>query len=127
MNKQTCKIKRNIGVLLLKNNNYEEALNMWQEVKELEKELYGEDSLQVGKTFKIIGTIYIISEIFDEAQEYLEDAYKTVSYTHLTLPTILLVQISVVAVTLKKKTIKKTRGQRTNRHQSRCTVVHINV
>eukprot|EP00831_Metopus_contortus_P069023 TRINITY_DN61899_c0_g1_i1.p2 TRINITY_DN61899_c0_g1~~TRINITY_DN61899_c0_g1_i1.p2 ORF type:complete len:117 (+),score=20.66 TRINITY_DN61899_c0_g1_i1:139-489(+) len=27
-----------------------------------------------------------------------------VSYTHLTLPTILLVQISVVAVTLKKKT-----------------------
>eukprot|EP00831_Metopus_contortus_P004962 TRINITY_DN11854_c0_g1_i4.p1 TRINITY_DN11854_c0_g1~~TRINITY_DN11854_c0_g1_i4.p1 ORF type:complete len:121 (+),score=63.43 TRINITY_DN11854_c0_g1_i4:66-428(+) len=31
---------------------------------------------------------------------------RTVSYTHLTLPTILLVQISVVAVSLKKK--KKT-------------------
>eukprot|EP00831_Metopus_contortus_P038083 TRINITY_DN29985_c0_g1_i2.p3 TRINITY_DN29985_c0_g1~~TRINITY_DN29985_c0_g1_i2.p3 ORF type:complete len:108 (+),score=49.96 TRINITY_DN29985_c0_g1_i2:47-370(+) len=29
---------------------------------------------------------------------------KPVSYTHLTLPTILLVQISVVAVSLKKKT-----------------------
>eukprot|EP00831_Metopus_contortus_P034926 TRINITY_DN27810_c0_g1_i3.p2 TRINITY_DN27810_c0_g1~~TRINITY_DN27810_c0_g1_i3.p2 ORF type:complete len:115 (+),score=28.82 TRINITY_DN27810_c0_g1_i3:325-669(+) len=29
--------------------------------------------------------------------------YNAVSYTHLTLPTILLVQISVVAVSLKKK------------------------
>eukprot|EP00831_Metopus_contortus_P061081 TRINITY_DN52955_c0_g1_i1.p1 TRINITY_DN52955_c0_g1~~TRINITY_DN52955_c0_g1_i1.p1 ORF type:complete len:131 (-),score=21.26 TRINITY_DN52955_c0_g1_i1:52-444(-) len=29
--------------------------------------------------------------------------FQTVSYTHLTLPTILLVQISVVAVSLKKK------------------------
>eukprot|EP00831_Metopus_contortus_P013551 TRINITY_DN15503_c0_g1_i1.p1 TRINITY_DN15503_c0_g1~~TRINITY_DN15503_c0_g1_i1.p1 ORF type:complete len:275 (-),score=46.65 TRINITY_DN15503_c0_g1_i1:78-902(-) len=33
---------------------------------------------------------------------------KTVSYTHLTLPTILLVQISVVAVSLKKKKKQKT-------------------
>eukprot|EP00831_Metopus_contortus_P081074 TRINITY_DN8445_c0_g1_i1.p1 TRINITY_DN8445_c0_g1~~TRINITY_DN8445_c0_g1_i1.p1 ORF type:complete len:159 (+),score=34.91 TRINITY_DN8445_c0_g1_i1:63-539(+) len=33
----------------------------------------------------------------------------TVSYTHLTLPTILLVQISVVAVSLKKKKKKKRR------------------
>eukprot|EP00831_Metopus_contortus_P075081 TRINITY_DN6869_c0_g1_i2.p1 TRINITY_DN6869_c0_g1~~TRINITY_DN6869_c0_g1_i2.p1 ORF type:complete len:177 (-),score=37.26 TRINITY_DN6869_c0_g1_i2:61-591(-) len=32
----------------------------------------------------------------------------TVSYTHLTLPTILLVQISVVAVSLKKKKKKRT-------------------
>eukprot|EP00831_Metopus_contortus_P085157 TRINITY_DN9835_c0_g1_i2.p5 TRINITY_DN9835_c0_g1~~TRINITY_DN9835_c0_g1_i2.p5 ORF type:complete len:108 (-),score=17.13 TRINITY_DN9835_c0_g1_i2:98-421(-) len=32
----------------------------------------------------------------------------TVSYTHLTLPTILLVQISVVAVSLKKKKNKFT-------------------
>eukprot|EP00831_Metopus_contortus_P049392 TRINITY_DN4076_c0_g1_i2.p2 TRINITY_DN4076_c0_g1~~TRINITY_DN4076_c0_g1_i2.p2 ORF type:complete len:110 (+),score=36.57 TRINITY_DN4076_c0_g1_i2:18-347(+) len=31
----------------------------------------------------------------------------SVSYTHLTLPTILLVQISVVAVSLKKKTNKE--------------------
>eukprot|EP00831_Metopus_contortus_P050119 TRINITY_DN420_c0_g1_i8.p1 TRINITY_DN420_c0_g1~~TRINITY_DN420_c0_g1_i8.p1 ORF type:complete len:154 (+),score=13.98 TRINITY_DN420_c0_g1_i8:117-578(+) len=45
----------------------------------------------------------------------------TVSYTHLTLPTILLVQISVVAVSLKKKK-KKVRRQikdkkMTNRQQ----------
>eukprot|EP00831_Metopus_contortus_P034380 TRINITY_DN27418_c0_g1_i2.p1 TRINITY_DN27418_c0_g1~~TRINITY_DN27418_c0_g1_i2.p1 ORF type:complete len:161 (-),score=47.81 TRINITY_DN27418_c0_g1_i2:83-565(-) len=35
------------------------------------------------------------------------DTLNSVSYTHLTLPTILLVQISVVAVSLKKKTKKK--------------------
>eukprot|EP00831_Metopus_contortus_P023904 TRINITY_DN2097_c0_g1_i3.p2 TRINITY_DN2097_c0_g1~~TRINITY_DN2097_c0_g1_i3.p2 ORF type:complete len:172 (+),score=25.22 TRINITY_DN2097_c0_g1_i3:247-762(+) len=33
-------------------------------------------------------------------------SWKAVSYTHLTLPTILLVQISVVAVSLKKKNIQ---------------------
>eukprot|EP00831_Metopus_contortus_P068185 TRINITY_DN60937_c0_g1_i1.p1 TRINITY_DN60937_c0_g1~~TRINITY_DN60937_c0_g1_i1.p1 ORF type:complete len:114 (-),score=14.12 TRINITY_DN60937_c0_g1_i1:23-364(-) len=33
----------------------------------------------------------------------LTNLFNTVSYTHLTLPTILLVQISVVAVSLKKK------------------------
>ena len=37
------------------------------------------------------------------------DGYGAVSYTHLTLPTSDLVQISVVAVSLKKKTIKITR------------------
>eukprot|EP00831_Metopus_contortus_P002134 TRINITY_DN10792_c0_g1_i5.p2 TRINITY_DN10792_c0_g1~~TRINITY_DN10792_c0_g1_i5.p2 ORF type:complete len:121 (+),score=21.17 TRINITY_DN10792_c0_g1_i5:157-519(+) len=37
----------------------------------------------------------------------------TVSYTHLTLPTILLVQISVVAVSLKKKK-KNNNQQKTN-------------
>ena len=33
---------------------------------------------------------------------------RAVSYTHLTLPTKRIVEISVVAVTLKKKTKKKT-------------------
>eukprot|EP00831_Metopus_contortus_P014999 TRINITY_DN16228_c0_g2_i1.p1 TRINITY_DN16228_c0_g2~~TRINITY_DN16228_c0_g2_i1.p1 ORF type:complete len:131 (+),score=48.89 TRINITY_DN16228_c0_g2_i1:3-395(+) len=39
-----------------------------------------------------------------------------VSYTHLTLPTILLVQISVVAVSLKKK---KTRRSRTREQKNK--------
>eukprot|EP00831_Metopus_contortus_P021321 TRINITY_DN19511_c0_g1_i1.p1 TRINITY_DN19511_c0_g1~~TRINITY_DN19511_c0_g1_i1.p1 ORF type:complete len:124 (+),score=24.61 TRINITY_DN19511_c0_g1_i1:110-481(+) len=39
-------------------------------------------------------------------RELIEDTRISVSYTHLTLPTILLVQISVVAVSLKKKRIK---------------------
>eukprot|EP00831_Metopus_contortus_P027149 TRINITY_DN22914_c0_g1_i3.p2 TRINITY_DN22914_c0_g1~~TRINITY_DN22914_c0_g1_i3.p2 ORF type:complete len:140 (+),score=46.39 TRINITY_DN22914_c0_g1_i3:131-550(+) len=36
----------------------------------------------------------------------VSSVYQAVSYTHLTLPTILLVQISVVAVSLKKKNEK---------------------
>eukprot|EP00831_Metopus_contortus_P029925 TRINITY_DN24585_c0_g1_i4.p1 TRINITY_DN24585_c0_g1~~TRINITY_DN24585_c0_g1_i4.p1 ORF type:complete len:182 (-),score=75.66 TRINITY_DN24585_c0_g1_i4:1-492(-) len=38
-----------------------------------------------------------------EIERLKEDNSRAVSYTHLTLPTILLVQISVVAVSLKKK------------------------
>eukprot|EP00831_Metopus_contortus_P013214 TRINITY_DN15344_c0_g1_i1.p1 TRINITY_DN15344_c0_g1~~TRINITY_DN15344_c0_g1_i1.p1 ORF type:complete len:101 (+),score=32.05 TRINITY_DN15344_c0_g1_i1:103-405(+) len=41
-----------------------------------------------------------------------------VSYTHLTLPTILLVQISVVAVSLKKKKRIKTQVWRTENEQN---------
>eukprot|EP00831_Metopus_contortus_P023678 TRINITY_DN20847_c0_g1_i2.p1 TRINITY_DN20847_c0_g1~~TRINITY_DN20847_c0_g1_i2.p1 ORF type:complete len:120 (+),score=18.00 TRINITY_DN20847_c0_g1_i2:178-537(+) len=37
-----------------------------------------------------------------------------VSYTHLTLPTILLVQISVVALSLQKKTLNQLAGSPTN-------------
>eukprot|EP00831_Metopus_contortus_P035331 TRINITY_DN28145_c0_g1_i1.p1 TRINITY_DN28145_c0_g1~~TRINITY_DN28145_c0_g1_i1.p1 ORF type:complete len:119 (-),score=35.50 TRINITY_DN28145_c0_g1_i1:35-391(-) len=39
-----------------------------------------------------------------DLKKYCGGTFKAVSYTHLTLPTILLVQISVVAVSLKKKT-----------------------
>eukprot|EP00831_Metopus_contortus_P048648 TRINITY_DN39783_c0_g1_i3.p2 TRINITY_DN39783_c0_g1~~TRINITY_DN39783_c0_g1_i3.p2 ORF type:complete len:162 (-),score=37.65 TRINITY_DN39783_c0_g1_i3:41-526(-) len=45
-----------------------------------------------------------------------EDRAITVSYTHLTLPTILLVQISVVAVSLKKKN-----KQQSNTYESNTT------
>eukprot|EP00831_Metopus_contortus_P009917 TRINITY_DN13831_c0_g1_i1.p1 TRINITY_DN13831_c0_g1~~TRINITY_DN13831_c0_g1_i1.p1 ORF type:complete len:527 (+),score=100.97 TRINITY_DN13831_c0_g1_i1:232-1581(+) len=47
----------------------------------------------------------IILEILKNSSDYVveESATASVSYTHLTLPTILLVQISVVAVSLKKK------------------------
>eukprot|EP00831_Metopus_contortus_P034667 TRINITY_DN27625_c0_g1_i1.p1 TRINITY_DN27625_c0_g1~~TRINITY_DN27625_c0_g1_i1.p1 ORF type:complete len:227 (-),score=61.63 TRINITY_DN27625_c0_g1_i1:54-734(-) len=43
---------------------------------------------------------------------YAFDPFVAVSYTHLTLPTILLVQISVVAVSLKKKKKKKIKIKR---------------
>lgn len=86
MNKQTCKIKRNVSLLMLKANQYEEALNELLEVevckyflillKELEKNLYGEDSVQLGKTYKIIGTLNIITEKAEEAKQYLQMAYK---------------------------------------------------
>ncbi len=76
MNKQTCKIKRNISLLMLKANMYQDALTELTAVEELEKCLYGEDSVKLGKTYKIIGTLYIITESPEEARQYLMQAYK---------------------------------------------------
>lgn len=83
MNKQTCKIKRNISLLMLKANKYQDALSELGAVEvfiilfqELEKNLYGEDSVKLGKTYKIIGTLHIITESPEEAKEYLTLAYK---------------------------------------------------
>eukprot|EP00825_Cyclidium_porcatum_P029250 TRINITY_DN31280_c0_g1_i2.p2 TRINITY_DN31280_c0_g1~~TRINITY_DN31280_c0_g1_i2.p2 ORF type:complete len:192 (-),score=42.45 TRINITY_DN31280_c0_g1_i2:39-614(-) len=57
----------------------------------------------------------------DDDVEFIFDIYvKAVSYTHLTLPTICSVQISVVAVSLKKKKIKHIKdgvGQETSDKQ----------
>eukprot|EP00831_Metopus_contortus_P006822 TRINITY_DN12611_c0_g1_i2.p2 TRINITY_DN12611_c0_g1~~TRINITY_DN12611_c0_g1_i2.p2 ORF type:complete len:180 (-),score=54.41 TRINITY_DN12611_c0_g1_i2:202-741(-) len=75
MNKKTCKIKRNISLLMLKDNQYQEALDELLEVEELEKHLYGEDNIQLGKTYKIIGTLYIITKSGEQAAQYLSQAY----------------------------------------------------
>ena len=76
VDKKTCKVKRNVALLLLKANRYDEALDELAEVEELEKTLYGETSVQIGKTFKVIGTLYIISNKPVEAREYLLRASK---------------------------------------------------
>eukprot|EP00831_Metopus_contortus_P007151 TRINITY_DN12734_c0_g1_i5.p1 TRINITY_DN12734_c0_g1~~TRINITY_DN12734_c0_g1_i5.p1 ORF type:complete len:156 (+),score=33.61 TRINITY_DN12734_c0_g1_i5:664-1131(+) len=59
------------------------------------------------KTTQCTLTIFLICYSIDPKQFQQRSSIKAVSYTHLTLPTILLVQISVVAVSLKKKK-KKT-------------------
>eukprot|EP00831_Metopus_contortus_P067315 TRINITY_DN6005_c0_g1_i3.p2 TRINITY_DN6005_c0_g1~~TRINITY_DN6005_c0_g1_i3.p2 ORF type:complete len:125 (-),score=30.79 TRINITY_DN6005_c0_g1_i3:92-466(-) len=59
-----------------------------------------EEIANVGYEFNGCPTISFSASIFTEEIKGLPVA---VSYTHLTLPTILLVQISVVAVSLKKK------------------------
>ena len=38
--------------------------------------MYGEDSIKLGKTYKIIGTLNIITEKQEEAKQYLSLAYK---------------------------------------------------
>ena len=38
--------------------------------------MYGENSIKIAKTYKIIGTLYIITEKIEEAKEYLIRAYK---------------------------------------------------
>ena len=45
VDKRTCKVKRNISLLYLKSNRYDEALEELKEVEELEKTLYGDHSV----------------------------------------------------------------------------------
>ena len=80
---RTCKIKRNVALVYLRGNKFEEALRELKEVEDLERLLYGETSAQLAKTQKIIGTLMIImkssynSEAVsaDDAREYLMQAH----------------------------------------------------
>ena len=60
VDKKTCKIKWDIALLLLKASKYNEALDEVLAVEEQEKNLYGDSSLQIGWTNKLIGTLYIL-------------------------------------------------------------------
>lgn len=74
IDKKTCKIKRDIALLLLKSNQYDDALNEVIQVEERERSLYGETSLQLGRTYKLIGTLYILRKKQNEAKIYLQKA-----------------------------------------------------
>ncbi len=88
--KKTIKIKRMISLALLRNNKNEEALSELLEtevntspililaysIKELEKKFYGDDSVQVAKTQKIIGTLYLVRNQFFDSKRYLQKAKK---------------------------------------------------
>jgi tetratricopeptide (TPR) repeat protein len=74
VDKKTTKIKRDIALLLLKANKYDEALNEVIQVEEHERSLYGETSLQLGRTYKLIGTLYILRRMQNEAKAYLQKA-----------------------------------------------------
>ena len=52
---RTCKIKRNVALVYLRGNKFEDALRELKEVETLENILYGETSPQKAKTQKIIG------------------------------------------------------------------------
>lgn len=47
-----------------------------KEVEELEKTLYGDSSVQLGKTYKVIGTLFIINNNPSEARDYLMRAHQ---------------------------------------------------
>jgi len=47
--------------------------------QEIEGEVYGENSLEVAKTAKIVGTIHILSQNFDRASRYLAQSFKIFS------------------------------------------------
>ena len=59
---KTCKVKRNISLLCLKSDQNEAALDELRQVEDLERTLYGETSTQLGKTYKVIGTIHLLNK-----------------------------------------------------------------
>ncbi|KAL4465298.1 hypothetical protein ABPG74_002012 [Tetrahymena malaccensis] len=74
--KKVIKVKRQISMILLKNNQHDAALEELQEIEELESKVYGENSVQVAKTLRIIGTIKILTQGINEAQKYFSKAMK---------------------------------------------------
>jgi len=68
---KTCKVKRNISLLCLKSDQNEAALDELRQVEDLERTLYGETSTQLGKTYKVIGTIHLLNKNYQEARDYL--------------------------------------------------------
>lgn len=74
VDKNTTKIKRDIALLHLKANQYDEALNEVIQVEDQERQLFGETSLQLGRTYKLIGTLYILRHKQAEAKVYLQKA-----------------------------------------------------
>lgn len=57
VDKRTCKVKRNIALIHIRMENYPDALKELNEVLELEVTLFGENSQNVAKTYKVIGTL----------------------------------------------------------------------
>ena len=60
--------------MLLKANRYDEGLAQILDVEENERNLYGETSIQLGWTYKLIGTLYILIRQPEEARQYLVKA-----------------------------------------------------
>jgi len=76
MDKRTIKIKKAVALALLKNNRNEEALKELLETEQLQANFYGEDSLQLAKTLKIIGALQLFQNSFIDAQRYYSKALK---------------------------------------------------
>mmetsp|Transcript_3191 Transcript_3191/g.3442 ORF Transcript_3191/g.3442 Transcript_3191/m.3442 type:complete len:423 (-) Transcript_3191:151-1419(-) len=70
IDKRTAKVKRSIALVLLKSNQYDEALQELREVEELEKTLFGDGSLMVAKTYKIIASIFMLQKDFKNSHDY---------------------------------------------------------
>lgn len=52
---------------LLKREKFVEAIEELEEVQEIEEKVYGENSTQVGKTLKILGTVHMRNKNIIEA------------------------------------------------------------
>lgn len=61
-------------MLLLKAGEYEEALEECLELEEIDKSLHGEKSQQYGKNLKVIATILMILNRYQQAHDYFTNA-----------------------------------------------------
>lgn len=50
---------------------FEKALQELREVEELEVKLYGERSMNLARTYKVIGTLYVAMNSTEEARDFL--------------------------------------------------------
>lgn len=61
-------------MLMLKAGEYDQALEECMELEDVEKQLFGEGSIQYAKNLKVIGTILMILSRHQEAREYYNRA-----------------------------------------------------
>jgi len=76
IDKRTVKAQKAIAFALLKSNQNEEALREFLETERLQTNFYGEDSLQLAKTLKIIGALQLFQNRYIEAQHFFTRALK---------------------------------------------------
>jgi len=57
--KKALGAKRTVAMTLLKREKFVEAIEELEEVQEIEEKVYGENSTQVGKTLKVLGTVHM--------------------------------------------------------------------
>jgi len=76
LDKRTIKIKKAVALALLKNNRNEEALRELLETEQLQIRFYGDESVQLAKTLKIIGALHLVQSSFIDAQRYYNRALK---------------------------------------------------
>ena len=76
VHKRTAKIKRMKCMLMIRSEEYEKALSVSHELKEIDKALFGTHSLHYAKDLKVTGTILMILKKNNEAREYFNNAFQ---------------------------------------------------
>ena len=71
---RACRVKRRIALIFLRCNQFTEALKQLREVEYIERTVYGDSSVSLAKTLKVIGTLLIIQGNKDEAKHCLNEA-----------------------------------------------------
>ncbi|CEM12619.1 unnamed protein product [Vitrella brassicaformis CCMP3155] len=66
----TIKGMRNLALLQCKADRHDLAFNSLKDVLELERHLFGELSVAVGRTLKALGTVCVVQRRFHDASEY---------------------------------------------------------